>query len=55
MALGNGASPYKDITPEMRQAAQQFVAPVVVDDRFAYHPVEMRDSIGQPFRDVAAM
>jgi hypothetical protein len=39
----------------MRQAAQQLVAPVVVDDRIADHRAEPRHRIGQPFRDMAAM
>jgi hypothetical protein len=44
------------LEPEwMRQAAQQFIAPVMVDDRLANHCAEPRHPIGQPFRDVAAV
>jgi hypothetical protein len=44
------------LEPErMRQAAQQLVAPVMVDDRLADHRAEPRHPIGQPSRDVAAM
>jgi hypothetical protein len=39
----------------MRQAAQQLVAPVMVDDRLADHRAEPRHPIGQPLWDVAAM
>ena len=39
----------------MRQAAQQFIAPVMVDDRLANDCAEPRHPIGQPFWDVAAV
>jgi len=39
----------------MRQAPQQLVAPVVVDDRLADHRAEPRHPVGQPFRDVTAV
>src|SRR5215469_1576631 len=46
----------KRLEPEwMRQAAQQFVASKMVDDRLADHGAEPRHPIGQPFRDVAAV
>src|SRR5215469_3199893 len=44
------------LEPEwMRQAAQQFIAPVMVDDRLANDCAEPRHPIGQPFWDVAAV
>src|SRR6516164_4129941 len=44
------------LKPErVRQAAQQLVAPVMVDDRFADHGNEPGHALGQPSRDVAAM
>jgi len=44
------------LEPEwVRQAAQQLVAPVVVDDRLADHSTRPRHAVGQPFRDVTAM
>jgi hypothetical protein len=39
----------------MRQAPQQLVALVVVDDRLAEHRAEARHPVGQPFRDVTAV
>src|SRR5215472_11572605 len=44
------------LEPEwVRQAAQQFIAPVVVDDRLANYCAKPRHPIGQPFWDVATM
>jgi hypothetical protein len=44
------------LEPEwVRQAAQQLLAPVVVDDRLADHSTRPRHAVGQPFRDVTAM
>jgi hypothetical protein len=37
------------------QAAQELVAPIMMDDRLADHRAEPRHPIGQPFWDVAAV
>jgi len=44
------------LEPErMRQAAQQLVAAVMVDDRLAHDPAEAGHAIGEPARDLSAM
>ena len=39
----------------MRQAAEEFVAPVVVNDGFAEQRAEQRHPVGKPLRNMAAM
>jgi len=44
------------LEPErVRQAAQQLLAPIVMDDRFADHSAEASHSVGEPSWDLTAM
>src|SRR5580700_10062870 len=44
------------LKPEwMRQPAQKFVAPVVMDDGLGHDSAKPRHAVGQPFRHVAVM
>jgi hypothetical protein len=39
----------------VREAAQQLLAPMVMDDRFADHSAEASHSVGEPSWDLTAM
>jgi hypothetical protein len=46
----------KGLEPKrVRKAAQQLVAPIVMDDRFADHRAEAGHSVGEPSRNLPAM
>jgi hypothetical protein len=44
------------LEPEwVRQSAQEFIAPIMMNDRFADHCTQARHTFGQPFWDLAGM